>query len=130
MPRFIEKTFRAYLDCGIPEKGFTRLHCASCGHDDIVAFSCKRRGVCPSCSARHMEDGAAHLVDHVLPRVPFRQWVVGWPFELGGMLAVRPELLKAVERVATGALTTWMRARCGGGQTGGVLVRQIGRAHV
>ena len=39
------------------------------------------------------------------------------------MLAFRPELLTAVERVATGALTAWMKARCGGGQTGGVLVR-------
>ena len=46
---FIEKTFRAYLRCGIPEHGFIRLHCASCGHDDMVAFSCKRRGICPSC---------------------------------------------------------------------------------
>ena len=58
---FIEKTFRAYLRCGIPEHGFIRLHCASCGHDDIVAFSCKRRGICPSCSARAMAAGAVHL---------------------------------------------------------------------
>ena len=38
LPAFIEKTFRAYQKCGIPEHGFIRVHCACCGHDDIVAF--------------------------------------------------------------------------------------------
>ncbi|MEW5852769.1 MAG: transposase zinc-binding domain-containing protein [Myxococcota bacterium] len=54
LPAFVEKNFRAYLACGIPEHGFIRVHCDACGHDDIVAFSCKRRGLCPSCSARAM----------------------------------------------------------------------------
>ena len=62
LPRFIEKTFRRYLTCGIAEHGFIRCHCDHCGHDDIVAFSCKLRGLCPSCTARAMGDGAAHLV--------------------------------------------------------------------
>ena len=44
-------------------RGFIRLHCSSCSHDDIVAFSCKRPGVCPSRSGRAMGDGAVHLVD-------------------------------------------------------------------
>ena len=87
LPAFIEKTFRAFLKCGIPEHGFIRVHCAYCGHHNIVAFSCKRRGVCASCSARAMGDGAAHLVDQVLPKVPYRQRVVGFPFELNGPLA-------------------------------------------
>jgi hypothetical protein len=38
-----------------------------------VAFSCKGRGVCPSCNGRHMSQTAAHLVDHVIPPVPVRQ---------------------------------------------------------
>ncbi|MBK1650193.1 hypothetical protein CKO36_16715 [Rhabdochromatium marinum] len=32
-----------------------------------MAFSCKGRGVCPSCNTRRMAETAAHLVDHVLP---------------------------------------------------------------
>jgi hypothetical protein len=45
--------------------------------------SCKGRGVCPSCNTRRMAETAAHLVDHVLPRLPVRQWgeeraVVQW----------------------------------------------------
>ena len=63
LPAFIEKTFRAFLKCGIPEHGFIRVHCACCGRGDIVAFSCKRRGVCPSCQTRRMSEAAAHLVD-------------------------------------------------------------------
>jgi hypothetical protein len=39
-----------------------------------AAFSCKRRGVCPACGARRrMVETAAHLVDHLIPRVPVRQ---------------------------------------------------------
>ena len=76
LPGFIEKTFRAYLRCGIPEHGSLRVHHDRCGHDDFVPLRCKRRGVCPSCSACALGDGAAHLVDHVLPTVPYRQFVV------------------------------------------------------
>ena len=39
----------------------------------------RRRGICPSCTARRAEDTAAQLVDHVLPRVPYRQWVFTFP---------------------------------------------------
>jgi hypothetical protein len=47
--------------------------CGTCGKDELVAFSCKRRGFCPSCGARRMADLAAHLVDRVWPDVPVRQ---------------------------------------------------------
>ncbi len=36
----------------------------------------KGRGVCPSCGARRMAATAMHLVEHVLPRAPIRQWVL------------------------------------------------------
>ena len=32
--------------------GFIRLVCDSCQHEIAVAFSCKRRGFCPSCCAK------------------------------------------------------------------------------
>ncbi len=43
-------------------------------HEKLVAFSCKRRGFCPSCGARRMVDGAALLVDEVLPKKPIRPY--------------------------------------------------------
>ena len=36
--------FDAFLGCGILAHGFLRLRCDDCGHDKLVAFSCKRRG--------------------------------------------------------------------------------------
>ncbi|WP_374348959.1 transposase zinc-binding domain-containing protein, partial [Phenylobacterium sp.] len=41
--------------------GFARARCGDCGHDYFVAFSCKGRGVCPSCTTRRMVETAAHL---------------------------------------------------------------------
>jgi hypothetical protein len=59
-------------------RGFARFRCGACGLDRLVAFSCKGRGFCPSCGGRRMAERAAHLVDHVFPDVPVRQWVLGW----------------------------------------------------
>ena len=52
VPRFIKDECDAFLECGILAHGFLRLRCAECGHDKLLAFSCKRRGFCPSCGAR------------------------------------------------------------------------------
>lgn len=54
--------------------GFARVRCQTCSDELLVAFSCKRRGICPSCTARRMADTAAHLVNHILPSAPYRQW--------------------------------------------------------
>ena len=73
LPRFVRREFEGYLRCGVLSHGFCRVHCTACGKDDLVAFSCKRRGFCPSCGSRCMADLAAHLVDRVWPDVPVRQ---------------------------------------------------------
>jgi hypothetical protein len=62
--------------------GFLRVHSDACGHDRLVVFSCKGRGLCPSGGGRRMADTAAHLVDRVLPEVPIRQWVLTLPYPL------------------------------------------------
>ena len=90
LPRFIKDEFDAFLECGILAHGFLRLRCGDCGHDKLVAFSCKRRGLCPSCGAQRMAQTAAHLVDHVIRHVPVRQWVLALPIPLRLLLAVQP----------------------------------------
>jgi len=80
--RHAERELRAYLECGILAYGFARARCGECGHDFLVAFSCKGRAVCPSCNTRRMAESAAHLVDHVLPPLPVRQWVLSLPKRL------------------------------------------------
>ena len=65
LPLHVEKEMRAYLECGILAYGFVRARCEDCGASRAVAFSCKKRGFCPSCSGRRMADTAARLVDGV-----------------------------------------------------------------
>ena len=80
LPRFVVRELDEYLRCGLLEHGLIHLRCGVCGEDLVVAFSCKRRGFCPSCVARRMSDAAAHLVDDVFPEVPTRQWVCSLPW--------------------------------------------------
>ena len=79
---YVRQAFRKYLECGIFANGFARAWCDDCGHDYFVAYSCKGRGVCPSCNTRPMVETAAHLTDHVFPRLPVRQWVLSVPKRL------------------------------------------------
>ena len=87
LPAPVAREFEDYLRCGRLEQGFLRVRCADCHAERLVAFSCKRRGFCPSCGARRMAEGAALLVDEVLPREPLRQWVLSVPFALRYLLA-------------------------------------------
>ena len=79
LPDFVEKEFIAYFKCGILAHGFARAYCAHCGADFIVAYSCKKRGVCPSCTTKHMISITTHLLENVLPKLPIRQWVLSVP---------------------------------------------------
>ena len=99
MPGYVEEELRGYLECGILCFGFARALCAGCGQAFVVAFSCKGRGICPSCNGRHMAQTAAHLVDHVIPPVPVRQWVISVPKRLRGTLADRPAAVAALTKI-------------------------------
>jgi hypothetical protein len=99
VPGYVEEELRGYLECGILYFGFARALCTGCGRGFIVAFSCKGRGVCPSCNGRHMAQTAAHLADHVIPPVPVRQWVISVPKRLRGMLADRPLAVAALTKI-------------------------------
>jgi len=47
----------------------------------------------------HGPDGGPHLVDHVVPRVPVRQWVLSLPIPLRLLLAAQPKLVTPVLQV-------------------------------
>jgi len=113
LPQFVKDEFDAFLECGILAHGFLRLRCADCGHDKLVAFSCKRRGFCPSCGARRMAQSAAHLVDHVIPHVPVRQWVLSLPIPLRLLLAAQPKLVTPVLQVVHRAITRLLLDQAG-----------------
>lgn len=99
VPVRVRKEFEDYLKCGRLEEGFVRLSCTSCRHDALVAFSCKGRGFCPSCGARRMSQTAANLIDHVLPRQPYRQWVLSLPYPLRFLAAREPDVLSVLLQI-------------------------------
>ncbi len=90
LPKYVARAFHDFLRCGLLEFGFLRVHCESCRKDRLVAFSCRQRGVCPSCAARVMCNTAAHLTDRVLPNVPIRQWVLAGGVPIVSAVAVTP----------------------------------------
>lgn len=96
---YVERELRGYLECGILAHGFARARCPECAADFLVAFSCKGRGVCPSCTTKRMAATAAHLVDAVIPQVPMRQWVLSLPQRLRPALRADPALATGVLRV-------------------------------
>ena len=65
----------------------------------LLAFSCKRRGFCPSCAGRRMAQTAAHLVERVIPWVPTRQWVVSVPVPLRYWMAASQDLTAKVHTI-------------------------------
>jgi hypothetical protein len=113
LPAFVRRELRAFLDCGILARGFCRVHCTACGKDDVVAFSCKGRGFCPSCGARRMSDLAAHLVDRVLPDVPLRQWVLALPHRVRFLCATEPALCRGVRKILVRAVSSFYLRRAG-----------------
>lgn len=111
-PAHVEREFRRYLECGILAHGFARARCADCGHDYLIAFSCKGRGVCPSCNTRRMVETAAHLADHVLPRLPVRQWVLSVPKRLRYFLQIDPAVQNLALHIFLSAVEQGLRAAC------------------
>ena len=111
VPRFVEREFRSFLDCGVLARGFLRVHCDACGQDRLLGFSCKGRGFCPSCTGRRMSDTAAHLVDRVFPEVRIRQGVLSLPFALRYRLAYDQSLVRDVLQVFSRAVFGSLRRR-------------------
>jgi len=109
-PRFVERQLRAITTCGDIGYGFVRLECTRCRDPRVVPFSCKVR-LCPSCSGRRMSEQAAHLVDRVLPHVPYRQWIFTLPGELARVVAVDADLATAAFGVFANKLARWRRER-------------------
>jgi hypothetical protein len=133
LPRFVKDEFEAFLECGILAHGFQRVRCVDCAHEKLVAFSCKRRGFCPSCGARRMAESAAYLVDEVIPRVPVRQWVLSFPIGLRILFAAKPELLtpvlRIIHRVIAGFLLKQAGLKRASADTGALtLIQRFGSA--
>ena len=109
IPDYVENTFRSYLECGILAFGYGRCWCPNCRHGFAVAYSCKTRGLCPSCSSKRMAMSAAHIIDYVMPQVPVRQVVLSVPRRLRWYLHRDPKVVSGVLHVFLRGLSTTIR---------------------
>lgn len=110
-----------------------RVRCENCHSGQLVAFSCKRRGFCPSCGVRRMAESVAHLVDEILPEAPMRQWVSSFPYPLRYLFAAQPRVMRQVLGIAYRAFSTHLIKKAGyskqTGHTGAItLVQCFGSA--
>jgi len=133
LPNYVEQTFEDYLTCGRLEHGFLRVRCDSCQAEKLVAFSCKRRGFCPSCSARRMVDSTAWLMDEILPDQPHRQWVLSVPYPLRWLFARMPEVMGKALSIITRVISHFLIKKAGQthrtAKTGSVtLIQRFGSA--
>ena len=117
----------------IRHSGFLRVRCEHCRAEKLVAFSCKKRGFCPSCGARRMAETAALLADEVLPERPLRQWVLSLPYALRFLLATDPDALTLVLGVVYRAISGYLLKTAGqtrtNADTGAVtLIQRFGSA--
>ena len=133
LPGYVQREFDDYLKCGRLEHGFLRVRCESCHAEHLVAFSCKRRGFCPSCGARRMAESAALLVDEVLHVQPMRQWVLSFPLQLRFLFASRPEVMGRVLGIVYRVIATHLVKKAGythqAAKTGAVtLIQRFGSA--
>jgi len=95
----IEKVIYQYLDCGILHNGFARIRC-ECGHEKLLAFSCRRRHFCPSCHAKRCVEFGEWLCSNVLKKVPHRHFVFSMPKILRIYFLFNRKLLKELSRIS------------------------------
>lgn len=76
--RVVEVIYK-FLDCGILEHGMARVYCKECGHDFFIAFSCKTRFMCPSCTQKRKLIWTDWVSNQVLKNIAHRHWVFTVP---------------------------------------------------
>ena len=129
LPGYVEEEFAAYFDCGRLENGFLRLKCSDCSHEKLLGFSCKRRGFCPSCCGRRMNEVEMKLIEEVFPKVHARQWVLSLPMPLRFLCARNRRLVNILVEIFYKAVSRTIESKLRDNgvpeaKTGGVLVIQ------
>ena len=109
LPDYIKKEFHEFLGCGLLQKGLLRVRCEDCHHERLLAFSCKKRGFCPSCLGRKQALTTEFLMQELLPHVPIRQYVLSFPFPVRFLLAARPAILSGVLTIVNRAISALVK---------------------
>jgi len=83
---------------GLADEAVARYR--KCPQEFLVAFSCKGRGLCPSCGAKRAAELGAFLMDEVVEEVGHAQWVFTIPKMLRVYFFHHRELLGELSRAA------------------------------
>ncbi|MGB8434530.1 MAG: transposase zinc-binding domain-containing protein, partial [Burkholderiales bacterium] len=123
--RAVEKNvLERFLDCGDPHRGFARIRCAGCGHDLLLAFSCKTRYFCPSCHQKRVLAWRDWVEQFVLQPVAHRQYVFTVPRLLRPMFGRHRRWLGELCRIAARLLVDAYAAALPGARAGLILFIQ------
>ena len=98
------ETFDEYLHCRLLQHGAARVYCDTCKHSLLVALSCKKRGLCPSCNTKRAVKFREHLYDSVLERVPHRHCGFTLPKRIGVFFRYDRSLLDILFKAAASAV--------------------------
>ena len=102
-------TVESFLRCSDLASGFSRLECPDCGHERLLAFTCKTRHFCPSCHQRRVRSTSEWIGSSVYHKVPHRQVVFTIPKVLRGIFRKRRQLLSLLFQTAINTLTASFR---------------------
>ena len=100
IPFHVHREFRNFIKCGVLAHGFACARCSACHHEFLIGFSCKCRGICPSCTTRDMAEIAARIRENVIGQIPIRQWVISFPKRIRYYLQTDAILQKVLRIVA------------------------------
>ena len=103
-----------FSECGVLRYGAVRYRCPECGYDVFVAFSCKRRGLCPSCDAKRSAIMVAAALDRLLPPARYRQWVLVIPKRLRYFVNSRPELSGYLSKLLAHEINRYLKQKAAG----------------
>ena len=94
MKKIITEVVDKHLDCGDLRQGFARVRCNACGHEYLLAFSCRGRWFCPSCHQKKVIQFCEFVTNTVAVPVPHRHYVFTMPVMLRCYFTYNRHLLK------------------------------------
>lgn len=109
----LEEVFNRFLRCGDITQGFLRVRCDHCDHEYLLPFTCKQRGVCPTCHQRRTVDTAQTIASEICFAVPHRHWVFTIPRILRNVSRRNPKRLSALCRIVADTLSECLTTSAG-----------------
>ncbi len=88
----------------------TGFRCKQCGHEYLLAFSCKRRHFCPSCHQKRVVEFGEWLCQQVIKAVPHRHFVFTIPKILRRYFLYDRILLSELSRCVWESLKAFLQA--------------------